>query len=890
MLPAIQLGCVAAAGSGGAGGFGGSGSGGSSTGGSATGGSGVASGGAVGSGGSGAGGSSQGSGGVIGAGGSTGGTGPAGSGGSGIGGGSGGKGWGGMGGAEMGGAGGGAAGVGGSGATGGTTGAGGATGGATGGGNPWISFDPAGVVSRSNIILTKANTATGQIMPIGNGNLGAAVWAANGFTAQLNRADTMPNRLSPGWLTIPGLSSITGASDFKGTLNLYDGELVESGAGMTAKIYVRADADELVVDVTGASTSTTYTATVSLWGTRNPTAASSGAIATLAESWTDSGMWASNQKFGSLAALTAGGQSVTTSSSGKTISVSFKPNSDGSFRVVCAAPSYNGSTAAATVASQLFGSDATKANLDSTHTAWWHAFWGRVGLMKITTGDGTGEYLENIRAIFLYAHASESRGVRPGSQAGVGDFYNFSQDAADWYAAGYWFWNLRMQVAATMTAGAFDLNAPLFNLYASNVSNLQAWTKSQMANRVGICVPETMRFNGNGWWYAGSNSCDLSSAPNYNALTLSSGSEVGLWMWRQYLMTQDKSSLQTNFPFMLEAARFLHTYATTGSDGKLTTNPSNAHEDQWSTTNPITDLSAMTAFFPVVVQAAEVVGSTDSLISSLQSDLSKLPDLPRTNTGRTQVLTSSSDSGGSDIFAYSTQPTATVHNVENDDLEPVWPYDLVSDVNATLFSLGTRTYNARAYKDNQDWSVDAIQAARLGLGSEVTARLQANLKTYQTYACGLSSWDTSKFTEPYIEESGVVAAAINEAVGTGFDGIIRVAPALPSSWSVSGTVFLQGQSKLDVQFQNGALVFGVLEAGSTGTVQVRNPWGSTAAAIVDSQTQQPVAASGNPLSFSAQAGHAYLIRKASDANPGAVSVTGTAATAPKKLGTRTIGI
>ena len=244
------------------------------------------------------------------------------------------------------------------------------------GSNPWIAFDPAGIVSRSNIVLAHPNIATSQIMPIGNGNLGAAVWAANGFTAQLNRTDTMPNRLSPGQLTIPGLSKLTGASDFKGTLNLYNGELVESGGGMTAKIYIRADSDELVVEVTGADPSTTQTASVSLWSSRSPTAAASGAIGTLSETWTDSGSWASNQKFGSLAALTAGGQSVTASASGKTITVSFKPNSDGSFRVVCGSPSFNGSTAAATVASQLLGSDATKANLDSTHTAWWHSFWG----------------------------------------------------------------------------------------------------------------------------------------------------------------------------------------------------------------------------------------------------------------------------------------------------------------------------------------------------------------------------------------------------------------------------------------------------------------------------------------------------------------------------------
>jgi len=44
------------------------------------------------------------------------------------------------------------------------------------------------------------------------------------------------------------------------------------------------------------------------------------------------------------------------------------------------------------------------------------------------------------------------------------------------------------------------------------------------------------------------------------------------------------------------------------------------------------------------------------------------------------------------------------------------------------------------------------------------------------------------------------------------------------------------------------------------------------------------------MSFSAQAGHFYLLRKTSDANPSAVQVTGTAATAVKMLGSRTIGV
>jgi hypothetical protein len=74
--------------------------------------------------------------------------------------------------------------------------------------------DTPNLVRRSNVVLTRPNTAQSQFMPLGNGTMGAAVWAAGGLTAQLNRSDTFPQRKSPGWLTIPGLAALTSAPDF----------------------------------------------------------------------------------------------------------------------------------------------------------------------------------------------------------------------------------------------------------------------------------------------------------------------------------------------------------------------------------------------------------------------------------------------------------------------------------------------------------------------------------------------------------------------------------------------------------------------------------------------------------------------------------------------------
>ena len=167
--------------------------------------------------------------------------------------------------------------------------------------NGAFSVNTGGVVSRSDVVLGQPNTADSQSLPLGNGSLGVAAWAANGFTAQLNRSDTMPDRLSPGQVQIPGLAAMTSASNFTGTLDLYNGVLNESGGGMTMQAWVPAGKDELIVNVTGANPSAQETADLHLWSGRTPTAAASGAIGSLAQTWVDNSQTGSSgQTFGAM--------------------------------------------------------------------------------------------------------------------------------------------------------------------------------------------------------------------------------------------------------------------------------------------------------------------------------------------------------------------------------------------------------------------------------------------------------------------------------------------------------------------------------------------------------------------------------------------------------------
>ena len=192
-------------------------------------------------------------------------------------------------------------------------------------------------------------------MPLGNGRLGAAVWAEDGFTAQLNRGDTFPHRLSPGQLVLPGLSKLTKASDYKGRLNLYTAELEQSGGGMTVLTYIDQALDVLVVDVKGADPKEQQTAILRLWSPRKPHVLAQGAIGALEETWLDdTEAGASHERFGSLAAVTADANDVrAVSNDPLSVTLSFMPRPDGSFRVLIGAPAWRGGDAAVTASRLL---------------------------------------------------------------------------------------------------------------------------------------------------------------------------------------------------------------------------------------------------------------------------------------------------------------------------------------------------------------------------------------------------------------------------------------------------------------------------------------------------------------------------------------------------------
>jgi alpha-L-fucosidase 2 len=757
--------------------------------------------------------------------------------------------------------------------------------------------DVAGLIGRSDIVLGRPNVDAAQAMPLGNGRLGVAIWSADGLTAQLNRGDALPDRLSSGQVVIPGLSALTSAKDYAGRLDLYDGEFQEQGGGMTAKAYVQPGTDLLVIEVTGAKAGATQTAQLKLWQPRTALSAIQGQIGTLSQHWIDNkNPGFSERSFGTLSAITAEGRGVSAAVTDPlTVTVSFKPFPDGHFRILVAAPLYDGRQQPSGVARSALSASST-----ISHQAWWHGFWHRAAAIRITSQDGAGEYLENLRNLYLFDAVAEEGVEYPGSQAGVADMLSSGRDWHRWDSSAYWHWNLRMQVAADISAGVPELNGPYFNLYRENLPNIEKWTRENMMGRPGVCVPETMRFNGPGIEYESNwkpisigRDCDASFKPYYNARTLSTGAEVSLWIWEQYLATNDRKFLERNYPVMAASARFLLAYQKAGPEGRLHTSPSNAHETQWDVTDPTTDIAAALSFYPATIQAAKLLGKDADLVAQLEAALSRIPPLPRTqSSGERTLLPASADAEGQDVIAESYLPGARNHNAENIGLEPVWPYNLVGDA-SPMFELAKRTYEHRLFSAVADWSFDPVQAARLGLGSEVSKTLVAITERYQHSVNGMANW-TEKDPEFYIEQVGVVAAAIQEALVQDYDGLLRIAPAAPPGWDIDGNVYVRGKTRVDVQVRHGVVTTAVIECGMTQPFHVRNPWPGSAADVVSGGTGAKVLSmdSGSILSFRGIAGSSYLIQRhdAPLAGQAFAAIGGTPARTAKKLGGVQIGL
>lgn len=733
-----------------------------------------------------------------------------------------------------------------------------------------LQVDAEGLVSRSDLILEQAPWRDFESMPLGNGHLGAAVWAEHGFTAQLNRNDTFPDLKSAGQLVIPGLFDLSSADDYSGRLDMYDAQLRQSGGGLDATSYVRADADQFVVEVTGADPDEAQTVDLRLWEDRAPATYADGSVAALAETFTDE---QSGITTGAVAAVTAVARDVTAEVvDDVTVRLTFRPAEDGSFRVVAGVPAYTGGDVAAAAADALAGAD--DGGFEATHLDWWADFWAGVAPMRVSSPDGVGEYMENLRVQQLYTTAATQRAEVPTGQAGAANMLYPFEDrmiSPDFY----FHFNLRQQVFANFGAGTAEFNDAYLSLYIDRLPQMLDWTRDNWPGTEGVCVSELLRFDGSG------GACDGTIGPAFLNRVISTGPEVAHDIWKQYLYTGDEAVLEEGYPLMREVVRFYLSLLEEGDDGRVHLHNINSLETQWDTTDPTPDVAAMKVMFPIVADLADQNGDAD-LAAELRATIPKLPEF-RTVTRN-----------GVEVMAWSATDESA-KNTQNVDLEPLMPWNLFG-IDSQLMR---DTFHQRVFPLTREWDESPIWAARLGLPDDMLRLLIEGTVDLQKFPNGFTGHgkndDPASINNYYSSWSAVVASSLQEALVQAHEGVVRIAPSWVDGWDVDGTVVIPGGHRVSTQLRDGVPNHVGVVAGSDDSLRIANPWPGERIRVVDGA--EPGGSIVRPtdadeIELAVEDGASYLIERVGtplrsfEFEP----VDGEPAAEARRLGEQTLGV
>ena len=679
------------------------------------------------------------------------------------------------------------------------------------------------------------------------------VWSANGLTMQLNNVDGSEQAAYAAGLanlyTSPGMDS--SYTTFQQRLSLYNGTLTTSYDGnRTVTIMGQAGSELMGIHVSDTRSGvSSVTLDLSLWDLSNLNAWDNGsanqaswkAVSTYADS---SGVGlsrgqADSNNFGYTLAATVDGAPFTSQVvNPNLVRLNISPAASYTIWIACAsrlnAPSHNSLAQAKALLSAATG---TYSSSLSAYQAWWHNFWAK-SFVAYSNAAGDADYLENLYYLSTYMIAAGGYGNYPFHF--INGVFGSAGDGANWSNA-YWYWNERDVYNSFLASNHPDVMQGFNNLYARNSSFLQSQTNGRYGLS-GTWVPETMDWNGSDSGTIGS---------TYTRYIYSTGAEAAENMYRQYRYTNDYGYLtSTAYPLMKQVASFYANILAVDGNGTYSMPATvdgsfgdNAHETYWNVSNAITDLAAIRALYPHAIAAAQLQGVDSSQVAQWQNILSHLSPYPI-------------DPSNSGQYAPCAAPIPAPSNDENVTSELAWPAGVVG-LDSPDLGFGVSNWKNRPFVNDNVWTPDGVQAARLGLGNSAFGSMKAIMQRYQNYPNGKSNNTNGVF-----EYLGVNLSAMNESLLQSYNERIRVFPALPSDSSLSAkfTLAAQGGFLVSSESQGGGVKYVGLKSLYGNPATVVNPWNGQQAQVRRASDNAILASgSASSFSFATTAGGIYVL-------------------------------
>lgn len=759
-----------------------------------------------------------------------------------------------------------------------------------------VAVDMEAFLSQHDVVCRAMPTRPNpQAMPVANGRVGAMVWQENGLTLQMHAVDAAPHSsYSQARVRIASEPKVE-VKDFEQRLRLYDGnQTIRYNEAVSVRLFGVPGTEMLGIAVRDTrKMARTVTVDVNVWG-NGLTIRDSGSL--VPEAWKVCTPFVDQQA--QCLGITRGvgplepfGYTFAACAEGKGAEAKLQAVDDNNLRITLTlapeATEYVVWLSSATVQSARNGDSKTLARqelaqakgklaqLEAESKAWWHAFWAR-SFVSYRDGSAECDYLENLYYVAHYLLAGAGYAKHPIQfMSGV---YRCDYDHTRW-GAGYWHFNTRALYNGLLASNRPDIFRRYIEFYLRLTPAMQTHAHNVFGYTGGaLKTAETIRWDGYPFKdLAPELAPDLKQffySP-YIYRIFSTGPEVAHNMWRHYRYTHDLATLERCYPFFEGVAQFIAQWVRFDEKaGLYRLEDSNSLENWWRVSNSTPDNAAIRAFLPKFLEVYTLLGRrhNPALVAKCKDILEKLEPITRVR--------------GEDRYAPYNIYAKRVRNInmQNPELEPIYPHE-ITGIGAPDYATACNTYAKREFATRLNiWTVDGVQAARLGLGDEAERVLKAMTARNQSYVCGLSADGNG-----VLESDGYHILTMNEMLLQSHNGLLRVFPAIPTRTTFSGafTLLAQGGFLVSSEIREGTVRYVAIKSQYGGAVTLANPWKTPTVHV----NGAPVAERQGHIAFETEPGKTYLVEHPTAKLRGEPTpFTGTPNTARKVFGKRSLGL
>ena len=734
-----------------------------------------------------------------------------------------------------------------------------------------------------------------QAMPVANGRVGAMVWQENGLTMQVHAVDAAPHSsYSQARVRISSEPKVE-VEDFEQRLRLYDGDqTVRYNASVSARLFGVPGTELLGVAVRDTrKIARTVTVDVNVWG-NGLSFRDSGSL--VPEAWKTCTPFVDQQAgclgitrgisalepFGYTFAACAEGAPTTlqvVDDNHLRITLALTPETTEyvvwfSTATVQSARDGDSKALAQRELSQAKGN---LAQLEAKSKAWWHAFWER-SFMCYRDGTPESDYLENLYYVSHYLLAGAGHAKFPIHF--ISGVYRCDYDRARWIA-GYWHFNERALYNGLLASNRLDIFQRYIDFYLRLMPAMQTYTHNVFGFTHGaLKTTETVRWDG---YPFKDKSATLDRKLThffyspYVDHIFSTGPEVAHNMWRYYQYSKDLTMLERCYPYLEAVAQFIAQWVRYDEQsGLYRLEDSNSLENWWRVPNATPDNAAIRAILPKFIEVYGILGRRHNaaLVAKCKDILEKLEPI--------SLVRGENRYAPYNIYAKHVRNM----NMQNPELEVIYPHE-ITGIGYPDYATARNTYAKREFASRINiWTVDGVQAARLGMGDEAERVLKAMTARNQSYACGLSADGNG-----VLESDGYHILTMNEMFLQSYDGVLRVFPAVPSRKTFSGafTLLAQGGFLVSAEHREGAVQYVAIKSQHGGAVTLANPWETPSVNV--NGTPKKADPQGRII-FETEAGKTYLIENPTSTLQGKpfAPFTGTPNATRKTFRNRSLGL